>query len=110
MTRILPSARCLAVFLFFAAAVSPTVLSQQQTPQSVVEGGRLFRQSCAACHDTVGAATWSGPGLKNYYHRQPRLTDSAVRETILQGRGKMPGFSTFSKSQMNDLIDYLKTL
>jgi mono/diheme cytochrome c family protein len=76
----------------------------------VADGRRLFGQSCALCHETLGTATKSGPGLKSYYRRQPRVTDSAVREVILNGKGKMPGFSTFSKSQMNDLIEYLKTL
>ena len=46
----------------------------------------------------------------------PRVLPSApedrsrIREIILQGKGKMPGFSTLSTSQMNDLIEYLKTL
>jgi mono/diheme cytochrome c family protein len=95
---------------FFAAAIPPAVVPQRQAPQSVANGRHLFNQSCASCHDTLGTATKPGPGLKSLYRRQPRPADSAVREIILQGKGKMPGFSTFSKSQISDLIEYLKTL
>jgi mono/diheme cytochrome c family protein len=106
-----PLTRCLALLLFLLTVALPFALSpQQQIPQSVVNGRHLFRQSCASCHDTLGTAAKSGPGLKDYYRRQPRPADSAVRAVILQGKGKMPGFSTFGKSQMNDLIEYLKTL
>ena len=111
MKRIPRSAQCLAVLLlFFAAAIPSAVLSEGQTPQSLVDGRRLFKQSCEVCHDTLGTGRKPGPRLKNYYRSHPRPADSAVREIILQGKGKMPGFSTFSKSQMNDLVEYLKTL
>jgi hypothetical protein len=66
--RIPLSTRCRALLLlFFAAALPVAVRSQQQTPQGVVVGRRLFRQSCASCHDTLGTAAKSGPKLKNYY-------------------------------------------
>ena len=48
----------------------------------------------------VGTATKPGPRLKSYYRCHPRPAVSTVREIIRQGKGKMPGFSTFSKSQM----------
>lgn len=98
------------LLLLLAAVIPSVVLSQRQTPQSVVDGRRLFKQSCEVCHDTLGTATKPGPRLKTYYRSHPRPADSTVREIILQGKGKMPGFSTLSKSQMNDLIEYLKTL
>ena len=101
----------MAVLLLLLAAVIPSVvLSQRRTPQSVVAGRHLFKQSCEVCHDTLGTATKPGPRLKNYYRTHPLPADSAVREIILQGKGKMPGFSTLSTLQMNDLVEYLKTL
>jgi mono/diheme cytochrome c family protein len=98
------------VFLYLAIAIPPAVISQKSVPQTVANGKRVFNQSCAACHDTLGTITKSGPGLKNYYSRQPRPADATVREIIQQGKGKMPAFSTLGKSQTDDLVAYLKTL
>lgn len=98
------------VSLVLAIANPPTVISQKSSPQAVASGRRIFNQSCAACHDTLGTATKSGTDLKSYYHRQPRPADASVRTTIQQGKGKMPAFSTLNQSQLDDLVAYLKTL
>jgi len=98
------------LFLFLAIAIPPVVISQKSVPQAVANGKRNFNQSCAACHDTLGTTTKSGPGLKNYYGHQPHPADATVRTIIQQGKGKMPAFSTLNKSQIDDLVVYLKTL
>ena len=98
------------VFLFLAAAIPPALTSQKSVPQTVASGKRIFNQSCAACHDTLGTTTKSGPGLKNYYRHQPRPADDTVRSIIQQGKGKMPAFSTLTSLQNDDLVAYLKTL
>ena len=96
--------------LFLVLAVPPAMISQKPTPVATASGKRIFSQSCASCHDTLGNATKTGPTLKNYYRHQPRPSDAAVRNTIEQGKGKMPAFSTFNQKQINDLIAYLRTL
>lgn len=96
--------------LFLAIAIPPAVNSQKSAPPTVLNGMRIFTQSCAACHDTLGTAAKSGPGLKNYYRHQQRAADTNVRAIIQQGKGPMPAFSTLNKSQIADLIAYLKTL
>jgi mono/diheme cytochrome c family protein len=95
-----------------AAATSLSSASPQKSAaQTVTNGHRIFVQSCAACHDTHGEMSKSGPGLKNYYHdHQPHPTDAAVRAVIQQGKGKMPAFSSLKNSQTDDLVAYLKTL
>jgi mono/diheme cytochrome c family protein len=99
------------VFLFIALAISPAAIPQKPAAQAVANGQRIFNQSCAACHDTHGTIAKSGPGLKSYYHQHnPHPTDDALRSIILDGKGKMPAFSTLSKSQTDDLVAYLKTL
>jgi mono/diheme cytochrome c family protein len=98
------------VFLYFAIAIPPAVISQKSLPQAVANGKRIFNQSCAACHDTLGTTTKSGPALKNYRRHQPPSADAAVRTTIQQGKGRMPAFSTLNKMQVDDLVAYLKTL
>jgi mono/diheme cytochrome c family protein len=98
------------VFLFIAIAIPPTMISQKSVPQAAANGKRIFIQSCAACHDTLGTTTKSGPELKGYYRRQPRPADATVHAIIQQGKGKMPAFSTLNKSQTDELVAYLKTL
>jgi mono/diheme cytochrome c family protein len=95
--------------LVVAIAVPQAVISQKPVPVAVVNGKHLFNQSCSVCHDTRGASPKSGPELKNYYRHRPRPADATVRTIIQKGKGKMPGFSTFSKSQTDDLLAYLKT-
>jgi len=97
-------------FLFLAIAMPPAVISQKSVPQAVAKGEHIFKQSCAACHDTLGKTTKSGPGLKNYYHHHPRSADATVRTIIQQGKGRMPAFSTLNKPQIDDLVAYLRTL
>jgi mono/diheme cytochrome c family protein len=98
------------IILFLAVVVPQSTVSQNFVPPAVASGKRIFNQSCAACHDTLGATVKSGPELKNYYHHQPRPSDATVRTIIQQGKGKMPPFSTLSKSQADELVAYLKTL
>lgn len=98
------------VFLLLAVAIPQTVISLSSAPQALADGKRIFNQSCAACHDTLGTTTKSGPRLKNYYRHQPRPADTTVHTIIQRGKGRMPAFSTLNKLQIDDLIVYLKTL
>lgn len=93
------------------AAMQSATSSSKSTAYSVTNGQRIFVQSCASCHDAHSTSSKSGPGLKNYYRdHQPHPSDIAVRAVIQEGKGKMPGFSSLSKSQTDDLVAYLKTL
>jgi mono/diheme cytochrome c family protein len=98
------------VSLFLTIAIPQAAISQKSGPLAAADGKRIFNQSCSACHDTRGATTKSGPELKNYYRRQPLPTDTTVHTIIQQGKGKMPAFSTLNKSQIDELVAYLKTL
>jgi mono/diheme cytochrome c family protein len=100
----------LFVFLYLAIAIPPAVISQGSAPQAAANGKHIFNQSCAACHDTLGTMTKSGPALKNYYRHQPRSADAIVRTIIQLGKGRMPAFTTLNKLQVDDLVAYLKTL
>lgn len=97
--------------LWTGADLSIDSLSPAQTSDAARNGGQIFSQSCASCHSVHTSASLTGPSLKGYYSSHlPRPTDATVRATILQGKGKMPKFSSLSKLQTDDLIAYLKTL
>jgi mono/diheme cytochrome c family protein len=79
--------------------------------RNVSNGRQIFARSCGGCHDTHSSIRRAGPGLKSYYrNHQPRPTDAQVRALISRGKGAMPGFSSFTRGQTDDLIAYLKTL
>jgi mono/diheme cytochrome c family protein len=85
-------------------------------------GKKVFDQNCALCHYPNQTNNKIGPGLKGvlknkelpYSHRPATVAN--VQEQIEKGnpQGKpmpMPAFSgKLSKTQLNDLIEYLKTL
>ncbi len=111
MKQVSPAALfTISVLLFYITVAIPSAgISQKTMPQAVANGKRVFNQSCAACHDTLGATTKSGPGLKIYY-RDRHPADATVRAIIQQGKGKMPAFGALNHSQIDDLVAYLKTL
>ncbi len=86
-------------------------LNEQQA-----RGRRLFNQSCAQCHRAYSGEKQNGPSLQGVFKKQylPSGTpanDDRVRENILLGRAKMPGFrNLFSDDQVDDLIAYLHTI
>ena len=98
MKRISPAA--LVTCLLLAIAIPHAEISRKSTSEAVNNGKHLFNQSCAACHDTLGTTTKSGPELKNYYRQQPRPADASMRTIIQQGKGRMPAFTTLNKAQI----------
>ena len=109
--KVLPAAALgLVGSLFLAQPRAFSLGSAASVPQAAVQGRRLFNQSCAGCHDAQGTLKKSGPGLKNFYRHQPRPSDAAVRQIIQQGRGRMPAFGALNRSQVDDLVAYLRTL
>lgn len=111
MKQISPTA-LFAIFAFhlLAMGIPRVAISQNSTTPSATNGRRIFNQSCAACHDTRGTTAKAGPGLKNYGRQQPGQVDATTRAIIRQGKGRMPGFSTLNRLQIDDLVAYLKTL
>src|SRR5580658_4825532 len=51
----------------------PTIRAEAAT-----NGKHRFNQSVAACHDTLGSASKTGPELKKYYRQEPRPADATV--------------------------------
>jgi mono/diheme cytochrome c family protein len=104
-----------APLAFFTLLVLTTSSYRAAIPEGVASpaastGKHIFNQSCSACHDTLGTTTKPGPGLRNYYRRQPRPADAAVSSIIQKGKGKMPAFSALNHMQISDLVAYIKTL
>lgn len=95
----------------------------QATPKASAEKGqRIFEDECGICHYADRADNKQGPGMKGLFKNKllpvshKPATEENIREQISKGnlQGKpmpMPAFGDqLSAEQMDDLIEYLKTL
>jgi len=75
------------------------------------EGKKLFVQRCALCHDVLGqpASTTVGPWVDATTVKN--RGEEAVRQKILQGSRRMPGWKhTLDARQVDAVIAYMKTV
>jgi mono/diheme cytochrome c family protein len=79
-------------------------------------GKRLYQVRCAHCHEENDLALKKAPPeLRGVFDRKTLsngapVTDAAVRQSVLAGKGRMPGFSgRFTEEQMAALVAYLHT-
>ncbi len=115
------------LFILGLAAVMPVMTiswakGKTELSPAAKAGKKIFDQNCTLCHIANETTTKIGPGLKGvlknktlpYSHRPATVAN--VQEQIEKGNPQgqpmpMPPFATkLSKTQMNDLIAYLKTL
>jgi mono/diheme cytochrome c family protein len=76
-----------------------------------LEGKRLFVQRCALCHDLLGqpASTTVGPWVDQTTVKT--RGEAAVRQKIMDGSRRMPGWKhTFDPQQVDAVIAYMKTV
>lgn len=85
------------------------------TPQQA-EGKHLYDVRCAHCHEDNDLALKKvPPDLHGLFERKSLpsgipVSDGAVRQNVLTGRGMMPGFAgRFTDEQMAALLAYLHT-
>ena len=81
-----------------------------------VAGRGLFNKYCANCHTAYSSSKRNGPTLQGLFKKpyMPSGTpanDDRVRDVILLGKSKMPGFGrVLSPEQADELMAYLHTL
>jgi len=85
-------------------------------------GKQIYQANCALCHYADQAGTKIGPGLKDLLKNKllpdgkTPATIASVREQIEKGAPDaspmpMPAYAAkFSKTEMDNLLEYLKTL
>jgi mono/diheme cytochrome c family protein len=103
--------RTLLLLLFVTLGAGSAVAQKASytlTPQQRL-GRQILAQSCAVCHLP------SGPGAKTYGPQLNKSTlpedDDMIRQTILEGNTRMPGFQYFLQpTQVDAIIAYLRTI
>lgn len=99
------------LLILFAVGARPAIAQRADaslTPEQRL-GRQIVTQSCAVCHLPAG------PGEKTYGPSLNKSTlpedDTAVREIILAGTGRMPAFKYFLQpSQTDGIIAFLRTI
>lgn len=105
-----------------ATATTPTVVKTEYDMRQVVSppslseaevnGRKLFVQRCALCHDPLGQPSFPrtvGPWVDGESIKA--LGEDAVREIIMTGSPRMPGWRyTLESAQIGQIIAYLKTV
>ncbi len=111
------SARILGSLLSLSLLIVPTVMAaQKDSPaKEAKEGSSIFESKCFACHgkDAKGQ-TAMGKTLKIrdlHSAEVQKQTKEELTKIIEDGKGKMPAYKgKLSKDQINDLVDYIKSL
>jgi hypothetical protein len=92
------------------------IFTKLQNTKDAKAGKGLFMANCAACHFHDRKDTKVGPGLVGLF-KNPKLpksgrptNDQTVRDTIMNGREKMPPFKHLKEEEINAIIGYLKSL
>ena len=97
------AALSLAASLSNASAQPASLMAQQE------QGHQLVIQSCGVCHfkPQINAQQF-GPVLSK---ESAGGNETVMRETILNGTPRMPGFKyTFEPAQVDAIVAYLKTV
>lgn len=93
----------------------PELTPTDQASGAAINGEALYTENCASCHGATGSGNmqmlqgrriaFNSPGW------QKTMSDAAIKQTILNGRGMMPAFATtFSEEQLDALVRYVRTL
>lgn len=92
-----------------APAVTPSGMTEQQW-----RGEGLFIQRCSICHQlrklkNLGSPPVVGPDLAGVFAKATPEGQKGLRDLILKGSTRMPGFQYgLESSDIDDLIAYLK--
>jgi cytochrome c5 len=92
------------------------IFTKMQNAKAASSGQDLFAANCTICHFYDRKDTKVGPGLLGLF-KNPKLPKSGrvtneenVRETIVNGREKMPPFKHLKNQEIQAIINYLKSL
>ena len=72
-------------------------------------GSELYEISCADCHGATGEGG-IGPAIGTPDSSAARLSDAQIFGAIRVGPGSMPGNPRLTDSQIDSLVDLLRTL
>lgn len=83
--------------------------------QEQARGRRVFNIYCMNCHPAYSSRGNKGPGLKGlfkkpYFPSGLTATDEHAIQTVVRGRGMMPGNPEITRDEVQELMAYLHAL
>jgi mono/diheme cytochrome c family protein len=78
------------------------------------DSAALFKSKCAMCHGPDGtASTPMAKKLNIKSYKSPdvqKQSDADLKNTIVNGKGKMPSYKTLTSEQVDSLVKYIREL
>lgn len=81
-------------------------LAPTPKPGEVVSGKDMYGTQCAGCHGD--GRNGAPPAIPSLVDIGNRLSAAELRSTILNGRGRMPGFPALPANQIAAIISYVR--
>lgn len=93
----------------------PPAVTPAATAVPILDGGTLFRQTCAACHGVDLQGTAQGPPFIDRIYHPNHHSDAAFRLAVERGViahhwpfGNMPKIEGLSDAQVEAIIKYIR--
>lgn len=100
-----------AATLFISLPISGRAQASHAAAGKTEDGQTVFQHTCVMCHSTQPGVKIVGPSLASVLRGPHAGNTRAVREIILNGKGRMPAEKDkLSDQQIADLLAYLRTL
>lgn len=78
------------------------------------DAAALFKSKCAMCHGPDGTANTTmakNLGIKSYKAPEvQKQSDADLKNTIVNGKGKMPSYKSLTSEQVDGLVKYIREL
>ena len=90
--------------------------SSESESSAAVDGSIVFASACARCHGTDGCGTMATNPVGTPRRLcdpvfQSAVSDAQIKQTILKGKGMMPGFGDdYNEAQLAALVHHVRTL
>jgi glucose dehydrogenase len=93
--------------LFVNANEAACVVALTENKPSKSTGERTYHNQCSVCHGDKRAG--SPPTYPSLVDVGKRLSQAQIETTILQGKGRMPGFPSLQGDFLQKLVQFLET-
>ena len=73
----------------------------------------LFKSKCVMCHGPDGRGNAMGQKLSVKSYKSPEIqkqSDADLKNTITNGKGKMPSYKSLTPEQVDGLVKYVREL
>ena len=103
-------------FVFAVALVGSLAAYSAKAGAPARTSAQVYSRHCASCHGRDGAAKTSKAKANHARSLidgewQDRVSDERIFNSIMNGKGKMPGFSKkLSDTEINDLVTFVRRL